>query len=76
MATKKRLSDIKIKKGALSRQLGIPEEKNIPMALLNKIMSSDEGKNIKHGSKNVKVTKLLKQRANLAITYKKISKKK
>ena len=51
-----------IKKGALSKTLGVPEEKNIPMDTLHKATKS----------KNKKTAK----RANLAITLKGLSKKK
>jgi len=60
--------------GALSRQLGIPEEKNIPKTLLNKIVDTPIGKTIKNptktGRRRIKVTNLLKQRATLAKTMK------
>lgn len=50
------------KPGALSKKLGVPEEKNIPMAKLEKAKKS----------KNATTRK----QANLAITLKKIAKKK
>jgi hypothetical protein len=62
----------KQKKGSLSRQLGIPEEKNIPVTLLNKIKAADIGDTVKNpcetGKSRVKVTRLLKKRAVLAST--------
>jgi hypothetical protein len=61
-----------LKKGSLSRQLGIPVKKNIPMTLLTKIQRAEEGRVLKHGSKKIKVTGLLKKRANLAVNLKKI----
>jgi len=54
----------KIKKGALSKELGIPENKNIPMAKLEKVAKSKSS------------SPKLKKQANLAITLKKINKKK
>lgn len=68
------------KKGTFSSQLGIPEEKDIPVPLLNKIIKAKPGDSItnpsKLGKRRIKVTRLLKKRANLAKTLKKISKKK
>jgi hypothetical protein len=67
------------KKGALSRQLGIPEEENIPITLLNKIIKAKPGDTItnptKRGKKKIKVTKLLERRSILARNLKAISKK-
>ena len=66
------------KPGALSRQLGIPEEKNIPMTLLNRIAEAPIGSTItnptKTGKRRIKVTPKLKKRAVLARTLKKIRK--
>ena len=68
----------KSKKGALSRQLGIPEEKNIPATLLNRIKAAEIGETVRNpcetGKQHVKVTRLLKKRAVLASTLKKINK--
>lgn len=64
------IQKIKPKKGALSRQLGIPIEENIPMTLLNKIVSARAGETIRNptqtGNKKIKVTRLLERRAILA----------
>lgn len=64
------------KRGALSRQLGIPEKKNIPVSWLSKIIKAKIGATVKNptrsGKKKVKVTRLLKRRAVLAHTLKKI----
>jgi hypothetical protein len=59
--TKKWIQTIGMKKGALSKQLGIPEKKDIPMKKLKKA-AKKSGK--------------LGRRARLAITLKKLSKKK
>lgn len=71
---------IDMKKGALSRQLGIPEEENIPISLLAKIKKAKIGTTItnptKTGKRKIKVTKLLKKRAVLAHTLKRIKKPK
>lgn len=68
------IQKIRIKKGALSRQLGIPMEKNIPITLLRKIVRSSPGRTIrnptKSGKKNIKVTVLIERRAILAINLK------
>jgi len=57
---------LKIKKGALHRQLGIPEDRKIPVNVLNKILSKDVGEKIKVNGKTITVTSLLKKRANFA----------
>ncbi len=68
------IQKIGIKKAALSRQLGIPVEKNIPITLLKTIVRSRAGRTIrnptKSGKKNIKVTRLLERRAILAINLK------
>jgi len=73
---KRWIQKTKIKKGALHKQLGVPEERKIPITLLNKIISAEGGKVIKDSSKSskkmIKVTSLLKKRANLAKNLKKI----
>lgn len=64
------------KKGALRRQLGIPKDKKIPKTLLKKIVATEAGDTIKNptqiGNKTVKVTRLVEQRSNLALTLKKL----
>ena len=66
------------KKGALSRQLGIPIQKNIPFTLLEKIRHAKIGSTItnptKTGKRRIKVTRLLKKRAVLALTLKRLRK--
>ena len=67
-----------IKKGALSRQLDIPIEKDIPMRLLDKIVRAKAGDVItnpsKLGKRRIKVTHLLERRAILARTLKRLHK--
>lgn len=67
-----------LKKGALSRQLGIKEEDKIPMSLLNKIVSAKAGDTIKNptkkGKSRIKVTRLLERRAILARNLKRLRK--
>ena len=62
------------RKGALSRQLGIPEEDNIPVTLLKAIKYADIGEMVHNpttkGKRWIKTTRLLKRRANLALTLK------
>lgn len=69
----------KLKKGALSKQLGIPEKENIPITLLRKIKKAKTGTVVrnptKSGKRKIKATRLIKKRANLAITLKRIGKK-
>lgn len=72
MKTRKWIQKAKIKKGTLSRQLGIPVEKSIPMHILMKVRKTEVGRKIRVGSKSVPVTTLLKRRANLAINLKRI----
>jgi hypothetical protein len=62
------------KRGSLSRQLGIPEEKNIPVTLLEKIKKAKIGSTVHNptgqGKKRIRVTRLLKRRSVLAHTLK------
>ena len=78
MVKKKFIQKIKIKKGALSRQLGIPIKDNIPMTLLNKIIKAKAGDTIKNptksGKRRIKVTRLLERRSILARTLKRFKK--
>lgn len=68
-----------IRRGALSRQLEIPEKENIPMALLDAIIKAKAGQTIrnptKKGKRIIKVTRLLERRAILARNLKKIAAK-
>lgn len=67
---RKFIKQIGIKKGALSRQLRIPIEKNIPISLLNKIIRAKPGQIIrnptKSGKRIIKITRLMERRAILA----------
>lgn len=77
---KKWIQKTGLKKGSLSRQLDIPEEKNIPMTLLRKIQAAKAGDVIinptKTGKKKIKVTSKLERRAILAIRLKGFKKRK
>ena len=67
------------KPGALSRQLGIPKEQNIPMTLLNKVVSAKPGETIRNptktGSRRIKVTRLMERRAIAARNLKKLKRR-
>jgi hypothetical protein len=71
------IQNLKLKKGSLSRQLGIKEEDNIPIALLDKIIKAKSGEVIinptKKGKRRIKVTRLLERRSILARNLKRIS---
>jgi len=66
----------KIKKGALSKQLRIPQKENIPMTLLNKIVRAKPGDVIRNptktGMSRITVTRLLERRAILARNLKRL----
>lgn len=70
---------MKPNKGALSRQLSIPEKENIPKTLLNKIIKAKAGETItnpcKVGKRRIKVTRLLERRAIFARNLKNMKKK-
>jgi hypothetical protein len=59
-------------KGALSRKMGIPEEKNIPVSELNKIIKAKNDETVTMSSgKRVKATTETKRQANFAKNAKK-----
>ncbi|MBU0847617.1 hypothetical protein KKH23_10565 [Patescibacteria group bacterium] len=62
--------------GALSQQLGIPEERNIPTTLLRAIRRAPLGSTLQNptrvGKREIPVTRLLKQRAGLALTLRSV----
>ena len=74
--TKYWIQHAKPKKGALSRQLGIPISANIPISLLVKIKKSPLNIYIPLPSisnkKRIKITRLLKKRANFALNVKRL----
>lgn len=63
------------KKGALSRQLEIPEKDNIPVTLLRAIKNAPSGTTITNptqkGKRRIPVTPLLKKRVNFALNVRK-----
>jgi hypothetical protein len=72
------IQTVGMKKGSLSRQLGIPEKKNIPITLLNKVIKAQAGETIinptKSGKRIIKVTRLIERRAILAKNLKSFKK--
>ena len=66
--------------GALSRQLGIPVEEDIPITLLRKIKNAEIGDVIRNptktGKRRITVTSKLKKRAVLALTLRELRRKK
>jgi len=64
---------IVMKKNALRNQLKVPEGRDIPMSLINKILKAEIGDELSNpfGGK-LKITTLLKRRANLGKTLKKM----
>jgi len=66
--------------GALSRQLGIPIDEDIPITLLRKIKSAEIGDVIRNptktGKRRITVTNKLKKRAVLALTLRELRRKK
>ena len=79
MTTKKWIQSAGIKKGALSKQLEIPEEQNIPKTLLDEIIRAKAGDEIRNptkvGKKSIKVTRLLERRAIMARNLQAIAKR-
>ena len=76
-APKKKTSTIKIgdskitmERGRLSRDLGIPEDKNISMSLINRLIKIENGMMFTHNGKQKKMTSALKKRLVLARTLK------
>lgn len=72
MKAKKWIQRTKIKKGALSKQIGVPVSKNIPIKVLNKIVKADIGTKVTVPKGRVTVTRLMKRRAVMARTLKSI----
>lgn len=64
-----------IKKGALKKQLGYKEDQTIPTSVLDKIIQAKVGSTVTVKGKKIKVTALLKRRANLARTFRKMKKR-
>lgn len=66
------IQEANFKKGALKKQLGIPETENVPLTLLKKLREAKIGSIVKNptkiGRKFITVTTLLKRRVIPAIT--------
>ena len=60
------------KRNLLGDMLGIAESDDIPLALLSMIIAAKIGEMIHYNRKSIKVTKLLKKRAVLARTLKRL----
>lgn len=73
--TERWMQKLKLKKGALRKQLGIKAGQKIPMATLNKILKTEIGEKISINGKTIKVTSTLKKRANLAKIFKSVKRK-
>lgn len=61
-----------MKKGALHRQLGIPQDEKIPLKTLDTIVRTSPGKSVMGPHGWVKVTPLMKKRANMARNLKRL----
>ena len=72
------IREVGMKKGALSKQLGIKQEKNIPMPLLNKIIKAQPGQRISNpyniGKREYIVTRKMERRAIMAKNLKNLKK--
>jgi hypothetical protein len=73
---KKWIQKAEPKKGALSRQLGVPEDENIPLVYLKDIQRTPIGKTIIlsngiYQHRKIKVTRLLKKRVQFALNVRK-----
>jgi len=77
---KRWIQQANLKRGTLSRQLGIPEEKNIPKTLLREIIKARPGDVIdnptKKGRPYLRVTRLMERRSILALNLKAIAESK
>ena len=72
MGNKKKKKDSpfdNIKKGALSKQLGIPEKEDIPKALLRKLKAMKVGETMDYKGKKIKITETLKKRVQFALNF-------
>tara|TARA_R100000697_G_scaffold91776_1_gene103550 strand:- start:570 stop:809 length:240 start_codon:yes stop_codon:yes gene_type:complete len=67
--------EFKIKKGALKRQLGVPQSYTFKRPELNKMKKVDVGKTFEFNGKTRKMTGLLKRRITLALVLMRGSKK-
>ena len=61
-----------MKKGALHKQLGYDEDEDIPAGVIKKIVDGEVGSKVKVKGEEKTITALMKKRANLAKTLKKL----
>ena len=66
------IQDTEMKKGALHKQLGYDEEEKIPAGVLKKIVDGEVGSKLTIKGEEKTITALMKKRANLAKTLKKL----
>jgi hypothetical protein len=66
------IKETKMKKGALHKQLGYSEDEDIPAGIIKKIVDSEVGSKVKIKGEEHTITALMKKRANLAKTLKKL----
>lgn len=69
---KKWIQKSHIKKGGLHKMLGYSEDEKIPDGIIKQIVDKEVGSEIEVKGKKHKVTALMKKRANLAKTLKKL----
>ena len=69
---KKWIQDTEMKKGALHKQLGYDEDEDIPAGVIKKIVDGEVGGKVKVKGEDKTITALMKKRANLAKTLKKL----
>ncbi len=67
------IKGMEMKKGALHKQLGYDEDEKIPAGIIKKIIDGAIGTKIKVNGEDKTITSLMKKRANLANTLKKIN---
>jgi CDGSH-type Zn-finger protein len=72
MEEKKWIQDTKMKKGALHKQLGYGDDETIPAGVIKKIVDGEVGSKVKVKGEEHTITALMKKRANLAKTLKKL----
>ena len=65
------IQSAKLKKGTLKKMLGYKEEDNIPDRIIDEIAKEKIGSSVKVLGKNIKITKLMKKRAQTAINLRK-----
>jgi len=69
---KKWIQETEMKKGALHKQLGYEEDEDLPAGVIKKIIDGEVGSKIKVKGEEKTITALMKKRANLAKTLKKL----